>query len=109
MPGKFGQRSVRGSFMASELKTRIYPASSYVPGGLSDRGNTELAIGIPPRRLSGYVYRSRHTKIDELIEHIENKNATLDEQRSQLDLLMQLNRRHAEKRAHDSLIEGRIR
>jgi arylsulfatase A-like enzyme len=43
-----------------------------------------------------------------LIDHIRNDRISLPRQRAQLDLLEQLNRRHAEARQHDDKLESRI-
>ena len=47
--------------------------------------------------------------VDKLISNIRNPNMEPQEQREQLELLAQLNRRHLEKRANDGELEGQIR
>jgi uncharacterized protein (DUF1501 family) len=58
--------------------------------------------------LQGTYIDSQHTDIRKLIEYIKSPSATPKEQRRQLDLLMQLNRKHQEKRQADAQLEARI-
>jgi hypothetical protein len=51
---------------------------------------------------------TRKTRIDDLLENIRNSAVTRDDQRRQLDLLAELNRRHQQTRAEDAALEARI-
>ena len=51
---------------------------------------------------------TRRTNVNELIENIRNPNVSRIDQRRQLDLLAELNRRHQEPRAEDAGLEARI-
>src|SRR5262249_34911046 len=51
---------------------------------------------------------TQHTDLEKLIENVRNNSTTKDDQRRQLDLLQQLNVRHAEARANDAKLESRI-
>jgi hypothetical protein len=51
---------------------------------------------------------TRKTRVEELLDHIRNETVTPGDQRRQLDLLDQLNRRHLSKRAEDAALEARI-
>jgi hypothetical protein len=51
---------------------------------------------------------TRRTNVNELIENIRNPWVSRADQRRQLDLLAELNRRHQEQRAEDAGLEARI-
>ncbi|MCI0377923.1 MAG: DUF1501 domain-containing protein [Gemmataceae bacterium] len=51
---------------------------------------------------------TRQTSIERLIDNIRNPHLSRDDQRRQLDLLTQLNRRHQQTRAEDAHLEARI-
>jgi hypothetical protein len=61
-----------------------------------------------PGVYQGTYIDTRHTKIEELIENIRNATVTRAEQRRQLDLLTELNRRHLETRSEDDALDARI-
>jgi hypothetical protein len=48
-------------------------------------------------------------QVEKLLANIRNPKLTHEQQREQLDLVQTLNRRHAERRAHDSELEGQIK
>ena len=59
------------------------------------------------------IYQGSHintsfTEVDQLIENIRSHATTRDEQRAQLDLLRELNARHAAKRQREAQLEARI-
>jgi hypothetical protein len=51
---------------------------------------------------------TRKTKVEELLDNIQNRAMTRSDQRRQLDLLAELNRRHQQPRAEDAALEARI-
>lgn len=51
---------------------------------------------------------TRKSKVEELLDNIENPLVPRDEQRRQLDLLVAFNRRHQAARAEDAALEARI-
>ena len=61
-----------------------------------------------PGAFQGTYIDSQHTAIDKLIANIRNSDLAPKQQRKQLDLVQELNRRHAEKRQHDSALDARI-
>ena len=61
-----------------------------------------------PGIFQGTYINTKHEKLEQLIEHIKNNSVTQTEQRQQLDLLHQLNERHAKRRAQDAQLEARI-
>src|SRR2546421_113866 len=48
---------------------------------------------------------TRRTRVEELLENIRNTQVTRPDQRRQLDLLAELNRRHQQPRAEESALE----
>ena len=61
-----------------------------------------------PGAFQGTYIDTQHTRIEKLIENIESRFASLSEQRAQLDLLRQINERHARARQNDAHLEARI-
>jgi hypothetical protein len=61
-----------------------------------------------PGVYQGTYIDTRRTRVEELIENIQNATVTRADQRRQLDLLTELNRRHLEPRAEDDALEARI-
>jgi hypothetical protein len=61
-----------------------------------------------PGVYQGTYIDTRRSKVEELIENIQNATVTRADQRRQLDLLTELNRRHLEPRAEDDALEARI-
>jgi hypothetical protein len=51
---------------------------------------------------------TRKTRVEDLVENIRNTAVTRRDQRRQLDLLAELNRRHQAARAEDAVLEARI-
>src|SRR6187402_379146 len=68
------------------------------PGGYPIQESQNWQSGFLPGIYQGNYINSAHTDIDQLIEHIQNTATSRSEQRAQLDLLQQLNARHAAKR-----------
>src|SRR5262249_43449084 len=83
-------------------------------------GFVVLCPGLPVADVSNWrapflpgVYQGTHidprkTKVQDLIENIVNTSISRTDQRRQLDLLAELNRRHQEKRPEDAALEARI-
>ena len=61
-----------------------------------------------PGVFQGTYIDTQHQAIEKLIENIQNNYTSQPEQRAQLDLLKQLNGRHAKARQDDSQLEARI-
>jgi hypothetical protein len=78
------------------------------PGGYPITESQNWQSAFLPGVFQGTYIDTKHTEIEELIEHIKNHSLSLGEQRSQLDLLRQLNDRHQERRSHDAHLEARI-
>jgi len=61
-----------------------------------------------PGIFQGTYINTKNEKVEQLIEHIKNNSVSQAEQRQQLDLLHQMNERHARRRAQDAQLEARI-
>jgi hypothetical protein len=83
-------------------------------------GFVVLCPGLPVADVSNWraaflpgVYQGTHidtrkTRAEELLENVTTKAVTKADQRRQLDLLAELNRKHQERRAEDAAVEARI-
>jgi hypothetical protein len=78
------------------------------PGGYPITESQNWQSAFLPGVFQGTYIDTKHTEIEKLIEHIKNHSLSLGEQRSQLDLLRELNDRHQERRNHDGHLEARI-
>jgi hypothetical protein len=78
------------------------------PGGypISETQNWQTAF--LPGVFQGTYIDSQHTDIEKLVADIRNRTMGTPEQRSQLDLLMEMNRHHAEERRREADLEARI-
>ena len=61
-----------------------------------------------PGVYQGTYIDTRRTKVEDLIENIHNATVTPADQRRQLDLLAELNRRHLAERSEDDTLDARI-
>ncbi|HZT42561.1 MAG TPA: DUF1501 domain-containing protein [Chthonomonadaceae bacterium] len=73
---------------------------------IQDTQNWQSAF-LPGVYQGTYIDPSK-TDIEKIIEHIKNRYTTQPEQRQQLDLLQQLNRKHLAQHADDAQMEARI-
>ncbi|MEO6182277.1 MAG: DUF1501 domain-containing protein, partial [Verrucomicrobiota bacterium] len=78
------------------------------PGGYPIQESQNWQSGFIPGAYQGTYIDTQHTNIEKLIENIKSNYASLPEQRSQLDLLQQLNQRHARARQNEAQLEARI-
>jgi hypothetical protein len=78
------------------------------PGGYPIQESQNWQAGFLPGVHQGTYIDTQFTEIDRLIEHINNKFVTRDQQRRQLDLLQQLNEQHREARTGDPQLDARI-
>ena len=78
------------------------------PGGYPIQESQNWQSGFLPGIYQGNYINTANTEIEKLIEHITNHATGRDEQRAQLDLLQQLNARHAAKRQQEASLEARI-
>jgi hypothetical protein len=78
------------------------------PGGYPITETQNWQSAFLPGVFQGTYIDTKHTDIEKLIEHVKSHSMSLGEQRSQLDLLQQLNDRHQQRRQHDAQLEARI-
>jgi hypothetical protein len=78
------------------------------PGGYPIQESQNWQSGFLPGVYQGTYIDTQHTRIEKLIEHITNNFTSQAEQRRQLDLLQELNRRHSENRRNEGQLEARI-
>jgi hypothetical protein len=78
------------------------------PGGYPIQESQNWQSGFLPGVYQGTYIDTQHTDVQKLIDHIRNNVTAPDEQRRQLDLLLELNRKHEEARQRDPQLEARI-
>jgi hypothetical protein len=78
------------------------------PGGYPIQESQNWQSAFLPGAYQGTYIDTQHTEMERLIENIHNRSVTPDQQRQQLDLLEQLNRRHLARRGSDAQLEARI-
>lgn len=78
------------------------------PDGYPIQESQNWQAGFLPGIYEGTYIDTKHTRIEQLIEHIRNDRLAVPQQRRQLDLLQRLNARHAEARQNDAALEARI-
>ena len=78
------------------------------PGGYPIQESQNWQSAFLPGIYQGNYINTAFTELDQLIEHIKSPATSRPEQRAQLDLLRQLNARHAERRQHEAQLEARI-
>ena len=79
-----------------------------VPGGYPILETQNWQAAFLPGVFQGTYIDTNHTEIEKLIENIRNQKLSLPNQRRQLDLLAELNRRHLVSHPQDSALEARI-
>jgi hypothetical protein len=100
-----------GSWVTYGLGTENQNLPGFIvmcPGGYPIQESQNWQSGFLPGIFQGTYIDSKNTDIQKLIEHIKNNYTPLKEQRRQLDLLMQLNQQHLERRQQDAQLESRI-
>src|SRR5687768_12857779 len=79
------------------------------PGGYPIQESQNWQAGFLPGVYQGTYIDSQHKDLNKLIENIKSPTSTSKEQRRQLDLLLELNRKHEQKRGGtDAALEARI-
>lgn len=104
-------RPSMGSWVTYGLGTENQNLPGFIamcPGGYPIKGPENWRSAFLPGAFQGTYIDSKHTQIEKLIQNIQNHAISGDEQRAQLDLLAQLNRRHADDRQQDPALEARI-
>ena len=104
-------RPSMGSWVTYGLGTENQNLPGFIamcPGGYPIKETDNWRSGFLPGAYQGTFIDPKHTKLEELIEHIRNDSVPLDQQRRQLDLLQALNSDHLEAHAHNARMESRI-
>lgn len=78
------------------------------PGGMPITESANWRSAFLPGVYQGTYINTEHREVDKLIEHVRNRFLSLEQQRDQLDLLQNLNRRHLEASGGDPGLESRI-
>ena len=104
-------RPAVGSWVTYGLGTENQNLPGFVvlcPHGVPIKGAQNWTNGFLPGSYQGIHVNTQHTEIQKLIEFIKNDKIPRKEQRKQIDLLQELNRRHLAERQRDSALEARI-
>lgn len=104
-------RPSMGSWVTYGLGTMNQNLPGYValcPGGYPIQETQNWQSGFLPGVLAGTYIDPAQMDVEKLVENIRNHYLTTDEQRSQLDLVQRLNRKHAAKRQNEAQLDGRI-
>ncbi len=104
-------RPSMGSWLTYGLGTENQNLPAFIamcPGGYPIQESQNWQAGFLPGIYQGTHIDTRHTTIEKLIENSRNRYVTTSQQRQQLDLLLELNRRHQQQRQQDSQLESRI-
>src|SRR5688500_1506039 len=100
-----------GSWMTYGLGTENQNLPGFIamcPGGYPIQETQNWQAGFLPGVFQGTYIDTQHTAVEKLVEHVKNGAVGGAAQRKQLDLLLQMNRKHQEARAHDPQLEARI-
>ena len=100
-----------GSWVTYGLGTENQNLPGFIamcPGGYPIKDAENWQAAFLPGAFQGTYIDSQHTEIDKLIANIRNSDLSAGQQRRQLDLVQELNRRHAQKRQNDAGLEARI-
>lgn len=100
-----------GSWVTYGLGTENQNLPAFVvmcPGGYPIQESQNWQAGFLPGIYQGTYIDTKHTAVEKLIENITNPRVDSSTQRQQLDLLGELNRRHAGPRDEDPNLEARI-
>jgi hypothetical protein len=104
-------RPSMGSWVTYGLGTENQNLPGFVamcPGGYPIKETQNWQAAFLPGVYQGTHVDTRHTDIEKLLADIKNRELSPEAQRRQLDLVQQLNRRHAEARPGDAALEARI-
>ncbi len=104
-------RPSMGSWLTYGLGTDNQNLPAFIamcPGGYPIQESQNWQAGFLPGIFQGTYIDTQHESIDKLIEYITNERMTTANQRRQLDLVQQMNRRHQAARDADPQLEARI-
>ncbi|MEX0714290.1 MAG: DUF1501 domain-containing protein [Pirellulales bacterium] len=104
-------RPSMGSWVTFGLGTENQNLPGFIamcPGGYPIKETENWQSAFLPGVYQGTYIDTRHTDLEKLIQNIRNDQVSSGDQRRQLDLLAQLNRRHLDQRGADAALEARI-
>jgi hypothetical protein len=78
------------------------------PGGLPVAGAENWRSAFLPGIYQGTHVNTQRAESEAIIEHLRNRNLSLDDQRVQFDLLQTFNRQHFTARPYEAALEARI-
>jgi len=102
-------RPSMGSWITYGLGTECRNLPGFIamcPRGYPIQESQNWQAGFLPGIFQGTYVDTQHADVRKLVEHVKNTSMSLEEQRRQLDLLKELNRKHAERK--DAQLETRI-
>ena len=100
-----------GSWLTYGLGTENQNLPAFVvlcPRGYPIKDTENWQSAFLPGSFQGTYVDTQFTQVDKLIANIRHRTITSKEQRRQLDLIQQMNRRHAERRQNESALQARI-
>jgi hypothetical protein len=104
-------RPSMGSWLTYGLGTENQNLPGFIamcPGGYPIQESQNWQAGFLPGVYQGTYIDTKHTEVEKLIENVRNSVTSRTDQRRQLDLLQQLNRRHSADRQQDPQLESRL-
>ena len=104
-------RPSMGSWLTYGLGTENQNLPGFIamcPGGYPIQESQNWQAGFLPGVFQGTYIDTKHREVERLIENIDHKFVTGDQQRRQLDLLGRLNALHGDDRPNDEQLESRI-
>ncbi len=104
-------RPSMGSWVTYGLGTENQNLPGFIamcPGGFPIQETQNWQSGFLPGVLAGTYIDPKQTDIEKIVENIRNHHCSTEEQRAQLDLVQQLNKKHLQNRQGDAQLETRI-
>lgn len=104
-------RPSMGSWITYGLGTENQNLPGFIamcPGGYPIQDTQNWQAGFLPGVFQGTYIDPSQTDMQKVIEHIKNNYESMPAQRQQLDLLHELNAKHASQREEDAQLESRI-
>lgn len=104
-------RPTMGSWVTYGLGSENQNLPGYIsmcPGGMPTRRTKNWQAAFLPSAYQGAYINTEDTRVEKLVEFIQNGSLDLKQQRRQLDLLMDLNQKHLADRERDQQLEARV-
>ena len=104
-------RPTMGSWVTYGLGSENKNLPGYIamcPGGMPTRRTKNWQAAFLPSAYQGAYINTEDTRVEKLVEFIQNGSLDLKQQRRQLDLLQELNQKHLIARERDQQLEARV-